>query len=67
MSRARRIVGELRARPWRAGVAGIVGELRTRPWHVGTAAVVAGLLAGPRAPLGVLVAAGVAPLFASRA
>ncbi|MGZ6641932.1 MAG: hypothetical protein ACXVFT_08860, partial [Solirubrobacteraceae bacterium] len=45
----------------------LVAELRARPWHVGTAAVVAGLLAGPRAPLAVLLAACVAPALASRA
>ena len=44
-----------------------VAELRARPWHVGTAAVVAGLLAGPRAPLAVLLAACAAPALASRA
>jgi competence protein ComEC len=42
-------------------------ELRARPWHMGTAAVIAGLLAGPRAPLAVLVAACAAPALASRA
>jgi competence protein ComEC len=45
----------------------LVAELRVRSWHVGTAAVVAGLLAGPRAPLAVLVAACAAPALASRA
>jgi competence protein ComEC len=45
----------------------VVAELRARPWHVGTAAVVAGLLAGPRAPLAVLLAACAAPALASRA
>jgi competence protein ComEC len=45
----------------------LVVELRARPWHVGTAAVVAGLLAGPRAPVAVLLAACAAPALASRA
>ena len=45
----------------------LVSTLRARPRHVGTAAVVAGLLAGPRSPLAVLLAACVVPAFASRA
>jgi competence protein ComEC len=45
----------------------LLAELRARPWHVGTAAVVAGLLAGPRAPVAVLLAASAAPALASRA
>jgi competence protein ComEC len=67
VSHARRVVGELRARPWHGGTAAVVGELRARPWHVGTAAFVAGLLAGPRAPLAVFFAACAAPALASRA
>jgi competence protein ComEC len=55
-------LGALRAR-----MSAAVAELRARPWHVATAAVVAGLLAGPRAPLAVLLAACVAPALASRA
>jgi competence protein ComEC len=42
-----------------------LGELRARPWHVALGAVVVGLLAGPRAPVAILVAAVVLPLLAS--
>jgi competence protein ComEC len=42
-------------------------ELRARPWHVAMGAVVVGLIAGPRAPVAVLLAAVVAPALASRA
>jgi len=35
----------------------LLAEVRARPWHVGMAALVVGLVAGPRAPLVVLVAA----------
>jgi competence protein ComEC len=56
-----------RARRLRAWATAVVAEVRSRPWHVGTAAFVVGLLAGPRAPLVVLLAACVAPALASRA
>jgi competence protein ComEC len=42
-------------------------ELRARPWHVAVGVVVAGLIAGPRAPAAVLVAALVVPVLGSRA
>jgi competence protein ComEC len=57
-----RVAGVLRGR-----MAAALAECRARPWHVGTAAVVAGLLAGPHAPLAVLLAAAAAPVLASRA
>jgi competence protein ComEC len=66
VSHARRLVAELRTRSWPVRTGAVVAELRARPWHVGTAAVVAGLLAGPRAPLAVLLAACAAPVLASR-
>jgi competence protein ComEC len=56
-----------RARRLRAWATVVVAELRSRPWHVGTAAFVVGLLAGPRAPLVVPLAACGAPALASRA
>jgi competence protein ComEC len=42
-------------------------ELRARPWHVAMGAVVVGLVAGPRAPVAVLLAAFLMPALASRA
>jgi competence protein ComEC len=45
----------------------LVQQARARPWHIGMAAFVAGLIAGPRAPLAVLVIALAAPALASRA
>ena len=45
----------------------VIEELRARPWHVGLGAVVVGLLAGPRAPVAVLVAAVLVPVLGSRA
>jgi competence protein ComEC len=42
-------------------------RVRARPWHSGMAAFVAGLIAGPRAPLAVIVIALAAPALASRA
>jgi competence protein ComEC len=50
----------------RRRAAAVASELRARPWHVSTAALVIGLLAGPRAPLVVLVAALALPALASR-
>jgi competence protein ComEC len=44
----------------------LVHRLRGRPWHVGMAAFVAGLIAGPRAPVGVIGIALVVPVLASR-
>jgi len=41
--------------------------LRARPWHVGLGAVVVGLVAGPRAPTVVLLAAVLVPALGSRA
>jgi competence protein ComEC len=41
-------------------------ELRARPWHVGVGALVVGLIAGPRAPAVVLLAAVVVPLLGSQ-
>jgi competence protein ComEC len=51
-----------RAGRWRA----VVAELRARPWHVALAAAVVGLIAGPRAPVAVLVAAAVVALLGVR-
>ncbi len=45
---------------------GLVHGVRARPWHVGTAAFVVGLIAGPRAPLGVVGIALFAPVLAAR-
>jgi competence protein ComEC len=45
----------------------VLEELRARPWHVGLGAVVVGVVAGPRAPVAVLVAAVVVPVLGSRA
>jgi competence protein ComEC len=44
----------------------LLAELRARPWHVGMATFVVGLVAGPRAPLVVLVAAIAIVALASR-
>jgi competence protein ComEC len=43
-----------------------LAETRARPWHLALGAFLAGLVAGPRAPVAVLVAAVVLPLLASR-
>jgi competence protein ComEC len=45
----------------------VLDELRARPWHVAVGAVVAGLIAAPRAPVAILVAAFVVPVLGSRA
>jgi len=58
--------GRWACKSWALAVAA-VHELRARPWHVGTGAVVVGLLAGPRAPILVLVAALALPLLGSNA
>ncbi|MEN3283611.1 MAG: competence protein ComEC [Solirubrobacteraceae bacterium] len=44
-----------------------LAELRARPWHVSLGAVVVGLIAGPREPFAVLVAAVLVPLLGTRA
>jgi competence protein ComEC len=44
-----------------------LAELRARPWHVALGAVVVGLIAGPRAPFAILVAAVLVPLLGTRA
>jgi competence protein ComEC len=53
------------------GVTGAAGraleELRARPWHVAVGVVVVALIAGPRAPVAVLVAAFLVPVLGSRA
>jgi competence protein ComEC len=58
--RARVCVAAVRARV-------IASEMRARPWHTGLAAVVVGLVAGPRVPIAVLIAALAVPVVASRA
>ena len=45
----------------------VLDELRARPWYVALGAVVVGLIAGSRAPVAVLVAAFVVPVLGSRA
>jgi competence protein ComEC len=53
------------------GVTGAAGraleELRARPWHVAVGVVVVALIAGPRAPVAVLVAAFLVSVLGSRA
>jgi competence protein ComEC len=44
-----------------------VAGLRARPWHTGLAAIVVGLVAGPRLPIAVVVAALAVPMLGSRA
>src|ERR671934_155151 len=44
----------------------VVLAVRARPWHAGMAAFVARLIAGPRAPICVLIVALVVPALASR-
>ena len=49
------------------GIAAGLAELRLRPLHLGAGGVVVGLLAGPRAPVLVLLAVPLCPLVAGRA
>jgi competence protein ComEC len=44
----------------------LIQAVRARPWHAGMAAFVAGLIAGPRAPICVVIIALVVPALASR-
>jgi competence protein ComEC len=43
-----------------------LADVRARPWHVALGAVVVGMLAGPRAPVALLVVAVLLPALASR-
>jgi competence protein ComEC len=45
----------------------LIARVRARPWHAAMAALTAGLILGPRAPGGVVVAAVAASVLASRA
>ena len=55
-----------RSRMWRTTAASALAEVRARPLHAALAAAVVGLLAGPRAPVLVLVALPACALFGRR-